>query len=45
MKFPALKIGPEQGFLALTLSGEVEFMDNTSRFWGLKVATSGPLTR
>ncbi|MFP4623883.1 MAG: hypothetical protein ACLFRX_06865, partial [Gemmatimonadota bacterium] len=39
--YPALDIAYDAGVLAMTLSGELELLDNVTRFHGLKVATDG----
>jgi hypothetical protein len=42
--FPAIAVGVKQGAVALTLSGELDFLGNTSRFYGLTVSTSGQVS-
>ncbi|MFO7894270.1 MAG: hypothetical protein R6U63_11085 [Longimicrobiales bacterium] len=38
---PALDMAYDAGVLAMTLSGEMELLENTTRFHGLRVATDG----
>src|SRR6185437_13457475 len=42
--YPAVAFGIDQGALALTLTGQVTFLGNTSRFYGLKVSTKGQVS-
>jgi len=42
--FPAVAMSVEQGVLAVSLAGQVEFMGNTSRFAGLRIRTDGQVS-
>ena len=42
--YPAIAFGSDQGALSLTLSGDVTFLGNTSRFYGFKVSTRGQIS-
>jgi len=42
--YPAIAVGVQQGAVALTLSGALDFLGNTSRFYGFTVSTNGHLS-
>lgn len=39
--YPAIALGYTGGVFAITMSGEVDFLDNLTRFYGLRVASDG----
>jgi hypothetical protein len=44
MVYPALKVEPSNGAVAVTLSGQITFLENTSSFYGLRVSTRGEVS-